>query len=116
MDTQQQQNSLSKVTKTMAIAFGVLFSMNALCTCITVAFVNATWEDMGTFKKFLTAIAILGNWTTVLMAFLSKTVARLEAGKSPIPTNGNGNGSDLIAAAATAPTPPINPNPATVLK
>lgn len=80
--------SLNRVTKGTVRLYVVLFSVNALCSCIIAAFTNATWEDMLWPKRVLTAIAIVGNWTTVLLAFYSKTVARMEAGKSPIPTNG----------------------------
>lgn len=80
--------NLHRVTKGTVILYAVLFSINALCSCIVAAFTNATWEDMLWPKRVLTAIAIVGNWTTVLIAFYSKAVARMEAGKSPIPTNG----------------------------
>jgi len=75
---------LGKVTLQMAIAFAILFSLQSLCTCIVAAFVNTSWDEMSTFKHVMVCIAILGNWTTTLMAFLSKTMARLEAGKPPI--------------------------------
>ena len=83
----ETQFNLSKVTMTMAIAFGVLFSINALCTCVMAAFMNTSWDEMTPFKHFIICVAILGNWTTLLMAYLSKTVARLESGKG-LPTNG----------------------------
>ena len=75
---------LGKVTLQMAVAFAILFSLQSLCTCIVAAFVNTSWDEMSTFKHVMVCIAILGNWTTTLMAFLSKTMARLEAGKPPI--------------------------------
>ncbi len=77
---------LGKVTLQMAIAFAVLFSIQSLCTCIVAAFVNTSWDEMSPFKHTMVIIAILGNWTTTLMAFLSKTMARLEAGKPLIET------------------------------
>jgi len=86
-------SNLHKTTKQMVIWYGALFSVNALCSCIIAAFTNATWEDMLWPKRILTGIAILGNWTTVLMAFLSKTVARMESGKPAI--NGNGDAKSL---------------------
>ncbi len=80
-------DNLSKTTTNMAIVWGVFFSLNALGSCILAAFVNASWEDMGGAKKVLLFIAIFTNWTAMMMAFFSKTIARLENGKPFIPAN-----------------------------
>lgn len=80
---------LSKVTMRMAIAFGVLFMVNSLCFSILGAFTGGIkWAAMDFDQRFLVCVAICGGWTNVLMAYLSKMVARLHAGKPPIPTNG----------------------------
>lgn len=78
-------NGLAKTSLAMAWAWGIFFSFNALGSCILAAFVNATWEDMSTAKRVLMFIAIFVNWTSMMMAFLSKTMARLDAGKNPVP-------------------------------
>ena len=88
-DTVQSTEILNRTTKRLVIWYAALFSVNALCSCIIASFTNATWEDMLWPKRILTGIAILGNWTTVLMAFFSKTFARMETGKPLI--NGNGD-------------------------
>src|SRR5271166_5873596 len=75
---------LSKVTFRMAVIYGILFSLNSLSTCIVASLLNADWSDLSGTKKVILCIAIVGNWTGSLMAFLSKTMARMEAGKPPI--------------------------------
>ena len=81
-------NFLSKVTLKMAVAWGVLFSLNSLGTCIMVALNNTVWVELTAQKKFVLVLGVMVNWTGVILAFVSKTVARLEAGKLP-PTNGD---------------------------
>lgn len=78
------KDDLSRVTMRMAIAFGCLFLINSLCLSILGAFTGSKWSLMDTQEKILICVAICGNWTNVLMAYLSKTVARLQSGKPPI--------------------------------
>ncbi len=109
-------NELGKVTLRMAIAFAVLFSIQSLCTCIVASFVNTSWDEMSPFKHTMVIIAILGNWTTTLMAFLSKTMARLEAGQPPIDTGVTGDAAVIAKTTTTVqtqtetkPVAPTNP-------
>jgi len=82
--------NLGRVTNRMAWIYGVLFSLNALTTCLIASLSNAKWASLDSQSKFLMVVVIFGNWSGVIMAFLSKTVARMEAGKDPIPSPGNG--------------------------
>src|ERR1700690_3033867 len=94
----EQRAKLGTTTVLMVVMWGVFFSLNALGSCILAAMVNATWEDMGSSKRILMGIAIGTNWTAMMMAFFSKTVARMEAGKPPVPTD---NGTDFYPRAGT---------------
>jgi len=87
-DTTTTTSSLGKVTLKLAVVWGVMFSLQALCTCIIASLSNVKWNQLEAQSKFLIVLMIFGNWSTTMMAFLSKTVARLEAGKEPIPMNG----------------------------
>lgn len=69
----------------MAIAYGVLFSINSLTTAIVLSFMNTTWDQLDHTSKFLLVVGILQNWTGTLLAFLSKAARRLESGETPIP-------------------------------
>lgn len=84
---------MDKTTLKMVIFICALFSVQSLCTCLTAAFVNITWEDMSGFKRIVLLIAVLGNWTTLLMAFFSKTFARLEPQITSVISNGDGGGN-----------------------
>lgn len=99
-------DTLAKTTLRMAVAWGVFFSLNALGSCILAAFVNASWDDMGTSKRVLMGIAIGTNWTAMMMAFMSKTIARLENGQRPI-----GNGTDYFTKTDNPPALPAQPTP-----
>lgn len=98
-------NSLAKVTFRMAIAWGVLFSLNSLGTCIMVGLTNTVWAQLTLQSKFILVIGIFVNWSGTLMAFLSKTVARLESGKPP-PTNGD---TSFLTNPETPATPEKKP-------
>jgi hypothetical protein len=97
--------NLNRVTFRLAALWGTLYSLNALGTCIMVALQNAKWVEMPAQAKMLLIIGIAVNWTGTLMAFISKTVARLESGKEP-PTNG----TDLFTKPDSKP--PITPSAA----
>jgi len=92
----ESQVNLNKVTLRMAVAFGVLFSFNALGTCMVASLTNVKWVELPAQSKFMIIVIIFVNWTGTLMAFLSKTVARLETGKG-LPTNG----TDFFSRAGT---------------
>jgi hypothetical protein len=87
---------MDKTTLKMVIFICVLFSVQSLCTCLTAAFVNITWEDMSGFKRIVLFIAVLGNWTTLLMAYFSKTFARMEPQLGSVISNGDNGGNKEI--------------------
>ncbi len=95
----ESPSPLSRVTRMMAWAWGVLFSLSALGSCLLASLQNTKWAMLDGQAKFLLSVAIGVNWFSILMAFLSKTVARLEAGQPP-PTNG----TDIFTKASTATT------------
>lgn len=86
--------NMNKVTLRLAIAWGILFSFNALASCVMASLTHVKWSTLDFQDQLLICLAIFGNWSTVIMAFLSKTVARLSSGQPP-PTNG----TDLFSKA-----------------
>lgn len=70
----------------MAIFWFCLFSVNTLCTSITAALVGADWAQLDTQSKLMIVIAVIGNWTGAIMAFVSKQAQKIQKGELPIPT------------------------------
>lgn len=68
----------------LAIFWFFLFSVNSLCTCIVASMAGSVWHNLGTQEKFTVIVAILGNWTGTIMAFISKTAQKIEKGELPI--------------------------------
>ena len=69
----------------LAIFYGVLFSFNALASAITASFLNVEWDSLSGTSKFLLIIVVAQNWTGTMLAFMSKTIARLDQGLDPVP-------------------------------
>lgn len=66
-----------------AIFWFVLFSVNALCTSVMAALTGADWATLDPQSKFMICVAILGNWTGTIMAFMSKAAKKIESGQLP---------------------------------
>lgn len=62
----------------MAILWFVLFSVNALCTSIVASMAGCVWGNLGTQEKFTIVMAIIGNWTGTIMAYISKSSKKIE--------------------------------------
>lgn len=68
------------------ILYFALFSFNALATSTMAALIGAKWELLSTQEKFMIFVAILANWTGLVLVFIQKSFARLVSGKPPIET------------------------------
>ena len=73
--------------KKLAILYFVLFSVNALAMCFIAAFTGVDWDDLSTTQKAVVISAMVANWTGTILAFLSKVMGRLGAGKPLIDPN-----------------------------
>ena len=62
----------------LAIFWFVLFSVNSLCTCIVASMAGCVWDNIGPQDKFTMVVAIAGNWTGTIMAFVSKESSRIK--------------------------------------
>jgi hypothetical protein len=62
------------------------FSFNAFATATIAALVGAKWEMLSFQDRFLIVMAILSNWTGLVLVYLGKGMARLASGKPPIST------------------------------
>lgn len=62
----------------VAIFWFTLFSVNALCSAITISLLNATWRELDHQGKFLIVVGVIWNWTTTTMAFVSKESSRIK--------------------------------------
>jgi hypothetical protein len=62
-----------------------LFSVNTLFTSITAALVGTDWATLDAQSKFMIFIAVAGNWTGTIMAFISKQAGRIQKTGLPFP-------------------------------
>lgn len=69
----------------VGLAFLVLFSINSLCTSTIGALSGMDWATANTQTKLIVCIAIVGNWTAVLLAFFRDAIAKIAKGEIPLP-------------------------------
>lgn len=60
-----------------------LFSINALCTAILASLQSVEWPNLDQTTKFCIVIAVLANWTGVLLAFFNKHWSQVSEGNPP---------------------------------
>lgn len=77
----------------MAIIICILFVVASVCDSIINASINVDWKTIDFEAKALIVICIIKSAVVTIMAFLNKTLARIEAGKTPFtdPDTGNTN-------------------------
>lgn len=80
------QAKQSLLTYRLAIVYGCLFSVNALATAIVASFMNTNWNDLNATSKFLLVVVVTQNWAGQMLAFLNKTMARIQNDQPPIQT------------------------------
>ena len=61
---------MKEYTKTLALAWVIIFSVNALCSAMLIALINANWASMDGQGRFMVVVTILMNFTNTLGAFL----------------------------------------------
>lgn len=66
------------------VLYFVLFSFNAWATSTLAALIGVKWELLTMQEKFLIGVAIVANWTGLVLVFVQKGMSRLAAGKPPI--------------------------------
>src|SRR5512146_2201418 len=72
------------VLNKLVIFYGALCSLNALSTAIVASFMNTEWATLSATSKFLLIIVILQNWSGTMLAFINKTLSRVESGRPPV--------------------------------
>ncbi len=91
------------ITYKLAYVYAFLYSVNALGSAIVASFMNVEWESLSSTSKFLLFVVILQSWTGTMLAFLNKTLARIQQGESPIPM---GDTTMIVKTEATTTTTP----------
>lgn len=66
------------------ILYGVLFSFVGLSSCIMASLVGTTWSSLDPQGKFMICLAVFGNWGTMMMAMLYRSVTKISKGELPI--------------------------------
>lgn len=59
----------------LAIAYFLLFTINALSTSVIAALSGNSWSNIDGTSRFIIICAIIGNWTGTIMAFINKSFA-----------------------------------------
>lgn len=100
----------------VAILIGVLFSINSLSTALVASFANAEWATLSPTSKFLLIVVVLQNWTGTMLAFLNKTISRVEKGQFPLDTSlGTSTGDTNAQAFVKTTTETTVKQPATAI-
>lgn len=68
------------------ILYFLLFSFNSLATSLIAALIGVKWEVLTHQEQFLIAVAIVANWTGLVLVFVQKGMSRLVSGKPPVAT------------------------------
>jgi len=68
------------------ILYFALFSFNALATSTLAAFIGAKWSILTGQEKFMILVAIIANWTGLVLVFVQRSMGRIVGGKPPIET------------------------------
>ena len=68
------------------ILYFALFSFNALATSTLAAFIGAKWSILTGQEKFMILVAILANWTGLVLVFVQRSMGRMASGKPPLET------------------------------
>lgn len=63
-----------------------LFSFHSLATATLAALIGVKWDVLTAQEKFLIFVAIMSNWTGVILVFIQKSMSRIVQGKPPIET------------------------------
>lgn len=70
----------------IAAAWFILFTISALCTAIIGALTGKNWAELSGQDKFIIVVCIIGNWTGVIMAFISNAAKKMTGQPNLIPT------------------------------
>ena len=61
----------------MTITLVLLFTVNSLGTCIIAALMGKQWTILPLEEKFLLIVIVIVNWSTMMMAFLNRSISHL---------------------------------------
>lgn len=64
--------------------YGVLFTLAALATAALSSLIGADWATMDTQGHVEVGLAVFANWATMMMAFMNKSISRIQSGQIPI--------------------------------
>jgi hypothetical protein len=68
------------------LLYFLLFSFNALATSTIAALIGAKWNLLTSQEKFMIWVAIIANWTGLVLVFVQKGMSRIASGRPPIET------------------------------
>ena len=69
------------------ILYFCLFSFHTLATSLVAMLVGVKWHLLTSQEQFSITVAILANWTGMVLIFLQKGMSRLVSGKPPVATS-----------------------------
>lgn len=62
----------------------ILFTISSMASCIMGSLVGTNWATLDNQGRFMVVLAVLVNWALVMMAFLNKSVQKIQQGAIPI--------------------------------
>jgi hypothetical protein len=62
----------------------ILFSLSALSSCLLASLIGSDLKTMDNQGKWMVALAVFGNWSTIMLAFFNKAAGKLAANQLPI--------------------------------
>lgn len=73
-----------KLALKIAVVWFSLFTVNSLCSSIMGCLVGAYWSNMAAQDRFMMIVAIVAQWTSVMMAFMYNAASKVQHGELPI--------------------------------
>jgi hypothetical protein len=70
--------------KQLAILYGIIFSVNSLSLSAIAAFEHVSFSELGKEDWMLIVLAIIGSWTTTMLAFVSTAMHNMTP-TTPLP-------------------------------
>lgn len=70
----------------LALVRALLYSFLTLSSAFLASVQNVDFPAMSHWNQFCLILGVFGSWSTVMIAFLDKTTARIQSGKAPMET------------------------------
>lgn len=87
----------------------LLFSASALASCALASLIGANWSTLDKQGRYMIALAIFVNWSTIMLAFFNKAATKIQSGDLPIAPDDSQLISRKTVETKSVKTESINP-------